>query len=92
MQPAVMDQQHDCHGRELLGAGGEAKVGVGVDLRERTQVGHSVPALEYDPALLKYKHSDTGRASRIDFGKYSINLLCSHRIRSYAQSRHRDAQ
>jgi hypothetical protein len=41
---------------------------------------------------LKYKHSDTGRASRIDFGKYSINLLCSHRIRSYAQSRHRDAQ
>ena len=83
-QLAVMHQQHDRHGSELLGAGGEAKVGVSVDLGERTQVGHAVPTLKFDLAVLENKHRCTGSASGTDPRKYSVNLLGWHRIGGHA--------
>jgi hypothetical protein len=49
---AVVDQQHDGHGSELLGAGGEAEVGGLVDGREAVEVGDAIALFKHCAAVL----------------------------------------
>ncbi len=58
---AVMDEQHDGHGGELLGARGEAEVGVRVDLGERAKFADAVAAFEHGAAIFADEHGDAGR-------------------------------
>lgn len=43
---AVVDEEHDGHGGELFGAGGQAEVGVGVDFCGGVEVAEAVAAFE----------------------------------------------
>src|SRR5260370_10625751 len=76
---AVMDKQHDGHRGELLGAGGEAKIGLRVDLGERAEVADAVAAFERGAAIFADEHGDArkfvireSRKNLIDLSRQSI--------------------
>ena len=60
-QLAIVHQQHDRHGRELLGAGRQAEIRVRVNLAQRTQIGHAVATLEDDAAIFDDEHGGARR-------------------------------
>jgi hypothetical protein len=56
-----VDEQHDGHGGELLGAGGEAKVGLRIDCGEGAEFASAVAALEYGATIFADEDRETGR-------------------------------
>ena len=55
-QLAIVHQQHDRHGGELLGARCQAEIGVRVDLAPGTQIGYAIATLEHDYSVLDDEH------------------------------------
>ena len=74
-QFAVVNEQHHCHGRELLGERCETKVGTRIDGKLRPQIAHSVPSLENCTAILPHQHSKTGLTRQSDGGENGVDLL-----------------
>ena len=57
---AVVDQEHDGHGGELLGERREAEIRVGIDLRQRSQIADAVAALEDRRPSLRTRTASPG--------------------------------
>ena len=56
-----MDEQHDGHSGKLFREGSQAKIRVRVNLGFRTEIAHTVPALEHRAAILAHQHGEAGR-------------------------------
>ncbi len=63
---AVADEQHDGHGGELLGAGGEAEIGFRVDFGEGAEFASAIAALECGAAIFA---DEDGEARGVGAGK-----------------------
>lgn len=71
----VVDEQHDGHGGELLGAGGEAEVCNGVDFCVRAQIAHAVAAFEDGTTVLADEDGKTRRVGLSGAGEDGVDLI-----------------
>jgi hypothetical protein len=64
-----MDEQHDGHGGELLGAGSEAEIRLCIDLSEGAEVANAVAAFESGSAIFADEDGYAGRSFIRECGK-----------------------
>ncbi len=74
-QFSIMHEQHDRHGGKLFCERREPKICGWRNLKLRTQVAHSVAALENCLAILADDYSEAGIARRSYRGKNGVNLF-----------------
>ncbi len=72
-QLAIVNQQHDRHGGELLANRSQAKVRFRTDLLQGSQVGYAIAFSEYRPAFLDYEHRATGIVHGDEFRKQAVD-------------------
>jgi hypothetical protein len=72
---SIVDEEHDGRRGELLGAGGEAEVGLGVDVVEGAEVADSVAALEDGAAMVADEDCESGGGPIGEGGEDGIDLL-----------------
>ncbi len=58
-QLAVVDEQHDGHSGELLGAGSQAEIGLRVDFGEGVEFARAIAAFEYGAAIFADEDGET---------------------------------
>ena len=75
-QFSIVYQQHDGHGRELLGARGQTEAGSRVNLRQRSQVADAVAFAEESPAILVDEDRQPRRPAICERREDRINFGC----------------
>jgi hypothetical protein len=56
---SIMNQQHDCHCRELFSDRSQPEIRMRVNCVSRSKIGDAVTALERDSIVLDYEHRGT---------------------------------
>lgn len=88
-QLMVVDEQHDGHGGELFGAGGEAEVSCGVDFRARRRFAKAVAALEDDAIVFADEDGEAWLVWRRDGREDCVDLLHAGDVGVRGLPRHR---